>query len=66
MGCLIFSEAAINAQVEAATVLHSRLIDQNRFSYMLEALDCPADQENVWHRITLLKKQGSTRRKGSP
>jgi len=59
-------DSLLISQVEAATVLHSRLIDQNRFCYMLEALDCQADRDNVWHRITLLKKQGSTRRKGTP
>ena len=50
-------------QVEAATVLHSKLIDQNRFSVMLEALDCQADRDNVWHRITLMKKHGSVVRR---
>ncbi len=44
-------------QVEAATVLHGKLIDQTLFSCMLEALECPADRDNVWHRITLMKKQ---------
>lgn len=46
-------------QIEASTLLHSHLIDQNRFSYMLEALDCQADRDNVWHRITMLKKSTS-------
>ena len=47
-------------QVEAATALHSRCIDQNRFSLMLEALESQADRDNVWHRITCLKKTGSS------
>ncbi|KAG1673259.1 hypothetical protein FOA52_002539 [Chlamydomonas sp. UWO 241] len=42
--------------VEAATVLHPRLIDQNRFSNMLEVLDCQTDRDNVWHRITTAKR----------
>eukprot|EP00195_Chlamydomonas_chlamydogama_P007852 CAMPEP_0202893312 /NCGR_PEP_ID=MMETSP1392-20130828/2916_1 /ASSEMBLY_ACC=CAM_ASM_000868 /TAXON_ID=225041 /ORGANISM="Chlamydomonas chlamydogama, Strain SAG 11-48b" /LENGTH=217 /DNA_ID=CAMNT_0049577599 /DNA_START=146 /DNA_END=796 /DNA_ORIENTATION=- len=35
-------------KVEVATLLHGRLIDQNRFSLMLEALDCGEDRDNVW------------------
>lgn len=46
-------------KIEAATILHSKLIDQNRFCTMLEALDCQADRDNVWHRITLMKKSTS-------
>jgi hypothetical protein len=42
--------------VEAATMLHSRLIDQNRFSNLLAALECQEDRDNVWHRIALNKK----------
>jgi len=49
-------------KVEAATVLHSKLIDQNRFSHVLESLDCHTDRENVWHRITAVKKQASGKR----
>ena len=39
--------------------MHSHLIDQNRFSHILEALDCQTDRDNVWHRITQLKKSQS-------
>ena len=40
-------------------LLHGRLIDQNRFSVMLEALECTTDRDNVWHRITVAKKQAA-------
>ncbi|KAG2494568.1 hypothetical protein HYH03_007334 [Edaphochlamys debaryana] len=43
-------------KIEVAVLLHGRLIDQNRFSYMLEGLESQADRDNVWHRITALKK----------
>jgi len=45
-------------QIEAATVLHSRLIDQNHFSTVLDVLECQADRDNVWHRITTMKRGG--------
>ncbi len=43
-------------QVEAARALHVRLIDQNHFGLVLDALDCDDDRENVWARISELKK----------
>lgn len=46
----------MRTQIEAATILHSRLIDQNRFCNMLEALETQTDRDNVWHRITQMKK----------
>jgi hypothetical protein len=44
-------------QVEAARILHARLVDQNHFNLVLEALDCDDDRENVWARISQLKKK---------
>ncbi|GLI66393.1 hypothetical protein VaNZ11_010185 [Volvox africanus] len=44
-------------KVEMAVLLHGRLIDQNRFSYVLEGLETQADRDNVWHRITVQKKK---------
>ncbi|GFR52966.1 hypothetical protein Agub_g15643, partial [Astrephomene gubernaculifera] len=52
-------------KVEVAVLLHGRLIDQNRFSYMLEGLESPSDRDNVWHRITALKKAGRALSGGS-
>lgn len=43
-------------KVEAAAALHPRLVDQNHFNTVLEALDCPEDRENVWHRLSATKK----------
>lgn len=34
-------------QIEAAVLLHGRLVDQNRFSHMLDGLPNVADRENV-------------------
>lgn len=50
------THASMRTQIEAATILHSRLIDQNRFCNMLEALETQTDRDNVWHRITQMKK----------
>lgn len=47
-------------KVEAATILHSKLVDQNHFNIILEALDCQDDRENVWHRISEIKKKAAT------
>lgn len=47
-------------KVEAATLLHSKLVDQNHFNLILEALDCQDDRENVWHRISELKKKNAS------
>ncbi|PNW78330.1 hypothetical protein CHLRE_09g401650v5 [Chlamydomonas reinhardtii] len=46
-------------KVEVSVLLHGRLIDQNRFSFMLEGLESQADRDNVWHRITAMKKSAS-------
>ncbi|KAJ9525546.1 hypothetical protein QJQ45_003079 [Haematococcus lacustris] len=46
-------------KVEASVLLHGRLVDQNCFAHMLEALDSPADRDNVWHRIILARKAAS-------
>ncbi|KXZ52939.1 hypothetical protein GPECTOR_8g314 [Gonium pectorale] len=46
-------------KIEVAVLLHGRLIDQNRFSHILETLESQADRDNVWHRITQLKKLSS-------
>ncbi|EFJ51670.1 hypothetical protein VOLCADRAFT_87345 [Volvox carteri f. nagariensis] len=44
-------------KLEAAVLLHGRLIDQNRFSFVLEGLESQADRDNVWHRISVQKKK---------
>ena len=46
-------------QVEAARILHSRLMDQSNYGRVLEALDCDADRENVWVRISNMKRGSS-------
>lgn len=40
-------------------MLHSKLIDQNCFSLMLHALDSPGDRDNVWFRITQMKREAA-------
>mmetsp|Transcript_573 Transcript_573/g.1812 ORF Transcript_573/g.1812 Transcript_573/m.1812 type:complete len:239 (-) Transcript_573:2968-3684(-) len=45
-------------KVEAACALHPRLVDQNHFSRVLEALEDRADRENVWHRLASAKQGG--------
>jgi len=57
-------------RVEAAVQLHQRLIDQNRFTWMIDALDCQADRDNVWHRVTQIRRRvsiigGSLSQKGT-
>jgi hypothetical protein len=46
-----------------AVLLHGRLVDQPRFSAMLEGLD-PAARDNVWHRITAIRRTQSLARAG--
>jgi len=46
-------------KVEAAAALHPRLVDQNHFSKVLEALECPEDKDNVWHRLSAMKKMNT-------
>uniref|UniRef100_A0A061RES4 Uncharacterized protein n=1 Tax=Tetraselmis sp. GSL018 TaxID=582737 RepID=A0A061RES4_9CHLO len=48
-------------KVEAAATIHPRLVDQNHFYLVLEALECAEDRENVWHRLTATKRQASRR-----
>jgi len=49
-------------QVDAAVLLHGRLVDQTSFSQMLENADCQGDKDNIWHRITALRKSNSIAR----
>ncbi|GLC45917.1 hypothetical protein PLESTF_000712100 [Pleodorina starrii] len=53
-------------KVEVAVLLHGRLIDQNRFSYVLEGLESQPDRDNVWHRITVQKRKGASALKTHP
>uniref|UniRef100_A0A7S3QS32 DUF4476 domain-containing protein n=1 Tax=Dunaliella tertiolecta TaxID=3047 RepID=A0A7S3QS32_DUNTE len=49
-------------KVDAAVLLHGRLVDQTSFSQMLENADCQGDKDNIWHRITSLRKANSIAR----
>ncbi|GMH33757.1 hypothetical protein BSKO_01591 [Bryopsis sp. KO-2023] len=44
-------------KVEAALLLHAKLIDVSHFQTVLDALECQEDRENVWHRINIMRKK---------
>ncbi len=43
-------------KIELAVMLHARLVDQSRFSVVLDGIPDPAERDNVWARITSAKK----------
>ena len=49
-------------RMEAACLLHSRLVDQHKFRYLLEVLENEEDRENVWYRLDSVKRHTSSKK----
>ena len=49
-------------RMEAACLLHSRLVDQHKFRYLLEVLENEEDRKNVWYRLDSVKRHTSSKK----
>ena len=49
-------------RMETACLLHSRLVDQHKFRYLLEVLENEEDRENVWYRLDSVKRHTSSKK----